>query len=128
MDPITDLPGRFPAGASLVYSCTLTDSDGQGIPASDLTSLTLTLALRGSGEIINNIERSNILNTGRGVVDAEGNLTVTLLPEDTAFVGATLCALPTALSMVIDWSFNAGLVSGRQQINFTVVPLTETVA
>lgn len=116
--------GPFPSRSTVIYTGRLLDGNGDGIPAGDLDSLTLTLAVTNTGVIVNGVEKVDILNTGRGVIDAEGNLTITLLPEDTD-IGAAPVNTQRTLSMVIDWTFNGGAYVGRHEPRLRFVALTE---
>lgn len=117
--------GPFPAGSTLVYSGQLLDGAGAGIPAADLDSLSLTASIFATGAVVGDIYRADVLNSGRGAVDAEGNYQITLGPADTnVLVGAPL-GTQTVMALVIDWTFNNGLVTGRHQANVTLVALTE---
>lgn len=116
--------GPFPSKATVIYTSRLLDGNGAGIPAADLDSLTMTLSVSNTGAIVNGVERVNILNTGRGVVDAEGNLTVTLLPADTD-IGPAPANTQRTLSMVLDWTFNDGNSVGRHEVRMRFIALTE---
>jgi hypothetical protein len=77
---------------TLKCTASLVDESGTAIPASALQALTLTLYNRDSTtkEIINSVNGTNILNTGRGTVHAtNGTLTLTLLPADNAIVNSS---------------------------------------
>jgi len=122
---ITEVPGGpFAAGATLVYTGRLLDGNGNGIPASALDSLTLTLATTATGAVVNGVDHVNILNTGRGTVDDEGNLTITLGPADTVMDPAP-AATVVKRSIVMDWTFNGGADEGRHEARLTFVALTE---
>jgi len=117
--------GPFAAGASLVYTATLRDASGSLIPGSALDSLTLTLSTTATGAVVNGVYRTDILNNGgRGTVDEDGLLTITLLPADTLLPGAPV-GTRAQRSMVIDWTFNDGGYTGRHEARLTFVALTE---
>lgn len=126
--PIASLPGSpYAAGQTVVVQGQLVDELGVGVSSAQLTSLTLTIVDTLTGVVVNNVLQVNILNTGRGTVDALGNLTIRLLPGDTSMInepGAT----QLQRSLVIDWQFAQGQVtsSGRQQCNFTLYALAGT--
>lgn len=114
--------GSFAAGSTPVYSGQLVDSTNNGLSYSALTTLTLSIVDTLTGLVINGVNKVNILNAGRGQVDAQGNLTITLLAGDT-----TMTDVPGASrverSMVIDWTYNGGASVGRHQVNFILLAL-----
>jgi hypothetical protein len=116
--------GPFPAGATLVYAGQLLDGTGAGIPAADLDAFTVTLSWLGSGNVINNVYRENVLNVGRGTVDDQGRYTITLQPAETTLNPAPL-GTQKVMTIVIDWAYNTLSVIGRHQANLTLVALTE---
>lgn len=113
------------ARSTVVYTAQLVDQNGNGIPASSLTSLTLSLFDKGSGAVINNIQDVNILNTGRGVIDANGNLTITFSSADTIIIGTPFSGALQYRSMVIMWTYNSGASNGRRQVDFSIMELAE---
>lgn len=113
--------GPFAAGSTPVYQAQIVDVDGQGVPASLITALTLSIADVLTGAIINGVTQVNILNTGRGTVDAEGNLTITLVQGDTGtseYPGASM----VERALVVDVATRGGLVN-RHQVNFNLLAL-----
>ncbi len=125
MPAITDITrgAPFPAGATLVYTGQLIDSSNAPIAGSSLTSMTLTLAFTMTGDVINGVDRADILNSGRGTVDESGNVRVVLGPNDTSQENTAPTGTVDQRSMVMDWAYNAGTSVGRHQANFTTVAL-----
>jgi hypothetical protein len=120
MAAIVDISGGpFPAGASLTYTAQLVDQNGKAIPAASLTTLTLSVVDTQTSATINGVRQTNILNTDRGAIDAQGNLTITLLPADNAFAGTGL----RQRSMIIDATYNGGLSTMRHQVNYWLAGL-----
>ena len=120
---VVNLPnGPYASGSTPVISGVLVDGDGNGIPASSLGSFTLTLVDALSGVIINGVDQVNVLNTGRGKIDGNGNFTITLLPADTA-----MSEVPSLSSVersaILSWTLNAGATVGRWMGNFTLLAL-----
>ncbi len=72
-------------GSSALYTATLTDQFGAVIPASTITTLTLTLCTL-NGTIINSRSDQDVLNTNNVVVLESGVLTFTLQAADTAII------------------------------------------
>lgn len=116
--------GPFAAGASIGITGQLVDALGNGIPAAQLSALTLSVVDLLSGQIVNGLDQVNILNTGRGTVDAQGNVTITLGPADTLTTEAPGRA-QVARALILDWSYASGTVAstGRAQANFIVAAL-----
>lgn len=74
---------------TLLIKATLQDETGVAIPSAALQTLTLTLYARDSTAktIINSVDDVNILNTGRGTVNAtSGLLLLDLLPDDNQII------------------------------------------
>ncbi len=119
--------GPYAAGSTPVFTGQLLDPFGVGIPAAAFSALTLSIVDTLSGDVINGASAVNILNTGRGTVDANGNLTIALLVADTAMTevpGDT----QIQRSLVIDWAYataglNPSAGSGRHQVNFLLLAL-----
>lgn len=111
--------GPYAAGSTPVYTGQLLDAYGAVIPASHITVLTLTLVDTLTGAVVNGVNAINILNTGRGTVDALGNLTIAYLATDTAITEGALPSIQR--SAVIDWTFTGGV--GRHQVDFKIFAL-----
>lgn len=114
--------GPFPAGSTPVYTAKIVDAEGAGIPDTSLDTVTLSIVDTLSGAVINGVSETDILNTGRGTVDEFGNLTITLLPDDTSMEGVPGAA-KVQRSLVIDFTYNGGDSVGRHQVNFTLLAL-----
>lgn len=127
MTSIVDSQISVPAGSTAIYTGKIVDESGNGIPAANLAApLALSIIETGDGVIINAVDRVNILNTNRGTVDSQGNLTINLRAGDTAWLPAYPPSLASIKrSLVIDWIFNGGLSVGRHQFNFIVQSLAE---
>src|SRR5690242_13217059 len=124
MPAVVTISGEpVPEGASAIYECLIEDFVKKFIPASALLSCTLSIADTLTGRIVNGISSVSILNTGRGTINEQGNLLITLLPSDTliGIFGVT----KIQRSLVVDWTwmFEGNLSTGRHQANFTIVSL-----
>lgn len=118
--------GPFAANTTPQIRGQLVDPYGAGIPADDISALTLSLVDTLTGTVINSVSQVNILNTGRGTVDADGNLTITFETADMAVTETS--ALAVQRSAVIDWTYatsGSTATSGtfRAQVDFAVVTL-----
>jgi len=122
MPAIVNLPnGPFASDTTPVYTCRIVDSTGVGIPAADFLTLTLSICDTLTGAIVNNCTRDDILNTGRGTIDDEGNLTIQLEVGDTSMTGVP-SASRVQRSLIIDWTTTTDL-AGRHQANFVLTRL-----
>lgn len=124
MPAVVNLPnGPYVEGSTPIYTGQLLDNYGVGIPAASLLDLTLTILDTLSGAVINGCFEVDILNSDRGVVDASGNMTVTLQTGDTS-----LDDVPSAAqiqrSLIFSWTTTSNLVGGHEA-RFFVQRLTE---
>lgn len=72
---------------SATYTGQLVDQDGEGVPGASLSSLHLTLVDLASRRTINGWSAKSILNTNGVEVDADGNITWQMTPEDNPVLG-----------------------------------------
>lgn len=107
-----------PAGTTIVYKCVIEDESGNAIAAANLSTLTLSIVDAASRQVVNGVSAVSILNTGRGTVDASGNLVLTLLPADTALLVSTDSAEDR--SLLLAWTYSGGKV-GEHEAQFTLV-------
>ena len=108
------------SGSSIVYRAKMVDENGTAITSSDLSSLTLSLFDTKTEEIINSVQDINILNTDRGTIDSEGNLSVELRPEDTL----SDSNVPLDRSIVLNWIYGTDNKKGRHQAIFRISRLS----
>ncbi len=93
------------------------DEANAPIPSSALGSLKLTLFNADDATIINGVDQVQILNAGRGSVDAGANLICTLLPQDNVIVGNAIEELHVAF---FDWEWASGAKRGSVEVEFFV--------
>jgi hypothetical protein len=107
-------------GTSALYTTQLIDPVlyPLGIPASALTSLTLTLYDQATGTVINSRSAQNALNANGVTVDANGNLAWAITPLDTPIVTATL-ALETHIAL-FQATWNGGLSGCNHEVSLPV--------
>lgn len=122
---VSQVPGGpFAAGTTPVYSALVVDPAGTPLRGSALDSLTLTIVDTLTGNVINDVDDINILNTDRGTIDEAGNLTIQLETGDTEISDIPpIASLRVQRSLVIGWSYNTGLLIGRQAANFQLIQL-----
>lgn len=114
--------GSFQQGATLRYTAQVQDETGAGIPAASLTTLTLTVyAVIIGNPLVNGIDHVNVLNAGRGTVDALGNVVVLLAPADMLLVN--LVGVPEQHIMLLEYTYASGAKEGVHEVVFTVLPV-----
>ena len=99
------------------YTNRFYDEAGDPLADTDLNALTLTIYEEAGGTIINGVNDTNILNVGRGVVDAQGNLTITLEPADNQVVNSA--REDEVHAMLIKWTYNT-TSKGAHLVRFPV--------
>lgn len=108
-------------GVTARYQGVLKDETGAVIPAASLSTLTLTLYRKTSGEIINGRNAQNVLNANGVTVDVNGNLTWTMTPADNGVTSTTVAAeMHIAL---FEWTYNAGNKAGNHEVWINVLQL-----
>lgn len=70
-------------------SFTLVDELGVAVPASALTTATLTLSMIPTGTIVNNRNGQNVLNANNVTIDGQGVVTWAVQPADMAILDDT---------------------------------------
>jgi hypothetical protein len=108
------------------YEADLRDTDGSGIPASALVTLTLTLYdLTSSGEaIINSVNGQNILNADRGVVDSLGHVVVQFQSLDMAILDAS--HLYERRLALFQWTYGlAGIFRDAHEVELVIWNLSK---
>jgi hypothetical protein len=105
---------------SWYYSTILKDERGQALASVNLTSLTLTLYDLSGGAlaIVNSVDHVNILNTGRGLVDAVGKLDLTLVPADTQILDSTRSY--EKRRALLEWTYASGAKIQRLEVDFII--------
>lgn len=94
------------------------DEAGLQVPLAGFTTLTLTLFNDSDKAVINSVNNADILNTGRGVVDASGNLVCTLLPADNPIM---LAGVFEELHVAFfQWTYVGGTKAGGAEVAFYV--------
>jgi len=107
---------------SLRYRATLKKEDDTALAAAELSTLTLTIyALDAARTIVNAVTTVNILNTGRGTIDAAGLLTLILTPDDNQILDSTLPEERHVLLM--QGTYASGVKATRHEVVVTVLNL-----
>lgn len=119
------LPGTFHEKATTRVTAKITDEAAAALGSAALNTLTLTLYNFADGAIINSRNQQSILNANGGVVDASGNLTLTLAPADMVIVDTGL--LLERHVALIEWTYAGGLKTGRQEVELMLRNLTKVV-
>jgi hypothetical protein len=108
----------FAPGTTPEYSGVLVDANGNPIAGSQLTTLTLSLVDTVTKAVVNSCTDANILNTGRGTIDALGNLKINFLKTDTQLLDTT--HKREYRSAVIIWTYNAGAGVGTREVKMMI--------
>ena len=116
--------------SSGTYTATLlqnNDDPTSVVPASSLVSLTLTLYDVVSGEIINQRDNQDVLNTNNVTVDEQGALEWQIQPEDNPIINTELAAGETEEHIALftwEWSRTPDPNGkGREQVRLSVKQL-----
>lgn len=117
----TDAQG-IPAGSTPTYRGVLKDASAtsQAVGSGSVSALTLSITDDATGAVVNNCNQADILNTGRGTLDADGNLEITLTADDTAMLRGEG---KENRSLTIDFKYPGpgGITAvGRHRVIFTV--------
>ena len=115
--------GPFAANTTPLYTAQLEDSSGSPAPGSMLNAMTLSIVNTMTGQVVNGVDKVDILNTGRGRIDEVGSLQIQLEVADTS-LDATPGAQQVQRSLVIDFTYAGGVLVGRHQVNFFLVALS----
>jgi hypothetical protein len=117
---ITISSGPYAEGSTPVYTGQIIDINKNGVPASNLTIVTLSIVDTQTDAVINGVSAVNILNQDRGTVDGGGNLTISLRSGDTLM--SEVPGLATVMrSLIIE--FVSGAYVGRHKVNFVIAAL-----
>lgn len=117
MAHVTQWPDVLSERETATITAVLQDADGVAIASTSIDTATLTLYEKRSLAIINGREVSDILNTGGGTIDAEGNLTLDLSEDDMAFMSGRAIEIHVAL---IEFTYDNGDKKGKHLIEFQV--------
>lgn len=105
-----------------LITAVIKDELDQPIAGTALTTLTLTLYARDVNKtIINSRNEQNVLGANGGAVDASGNLSQLLGPNDGIIVDDT--AEVEEHILLFEWSYASGSKSGKQEALLKVVNL-----
>ena len=122
-DPIPDL-------TSYTVTGTLLDSEvpPNAIPLSQISTVTLTILDAKTLQVVNAVDATDILNTGRGIVATTGGkITVKLEPADNAMISTSF--VEEIHYWIIRWTFGAtGEKSGTYVVQAPIVRVPTKVA
>lgn len=113
-------------GESLNISGTLTDFDGAAIALAAIATFTLTLYNDATNAVINGLNAADILNAGKGTVDAAGGFVIRLDAADTPIVDGTLAEKALEVHIArLTWTWNDGVGTrtGIQEVRHRVQKL-----
>lgn len=99
------------------------DDAGDPIPAGSLTTLTLTLYDKSSGNIINSRNGTDVLNANGGTVDAAGNFEMLFTHLDNVIVGSPAIGEFETHVALFEWTYSAGSRHGKYELEIRVKQL-----
>ena len=112
---MADISFFVPEQTTQKLTFTLKDENGTPIPGVNLNSCTLTLYEQGTLAIVNNRDHVDI----KANVDANGVLTQTFVPLDTALLAVTATGLETHVALFI-WTYNASTSRGQYEVALVI--------
>lgn len=105
------------------YRATLIDDNGTAVPGTSLTTITLTVYDKSTGNILNNRNDQNVLNQNNVTIDSNGLLEWIVQPEDLAIVNTNHAnEIHVAL---FEWTWQSGTRSGKHEMELIVKNLTK---
>lgn len=114
-NPVITLGPAVLAGSTPAITGQFVDAFGNPINPTAMTACTVIVCDTITRQVI--AASTSILNTGRGVIDSQGNLTLSLLATDTVKLGRYVTEMR---SLVIDWTFNGGASVGKVEIQIPI--------
>jgi hypothetical protein len=115
----TLVPEIIPESTTWKYTGKLEGEGGEALGSGTVSVLELTLYNQADLAIINTVDRVNILNTGRGTLDVDGNLAITFLWQDNPIVGGGSVTDETHIAL-IEWTYGGGLKKGKHELAIRV--------
>lgn len=127
LDPTTKAPLIVQEGESLNIEGSLVDGDGNPILLGGINSFVLYLYDEATNYDVNfTLLGDDILNAGRGTVDANGNFVIRLDGDDTMVMGSlTENEVETHIARLV-WTYNDGVGerTGIQEIRHRIQKMT----
>ncbi len=114
----TTIKDHVPEETTWRFTGKLVDETGAAVPAAQLSALTLTIHVDDAAKT-QILAPANILNTGRGTVDASGTLTIVFLPSPDGSIQDAALAREVHIATV-RWQWAAGAKQAAHEIAFTV--------
>jgi len=104
---------------ALVSGMQLQDENGSPVGSSSLTSITLTLYDKYTGEMLNNRNEQNILNANGVTIDTDGFISWLMDPADNRIVNAE--GRPEDHVALFEWSWASGTKKGNAELILQVL-------
>jgi hypothetical protein len=108
---------------SAVYRATLVDENKAAVPASNLSTLTLTLYDKLTGQVINSRDAQDVKNTNDVAIDETGTLVWSMRPADNVIVTDTNAVEPHVALFRATWDGGAKAVN--KEVTIIVTNLTK---
>ena len=105
------------------YTADVQDHVGNAIAGSSLTTLTLTVYDKSTGDVINSRDAQDVLNTNGVTVDGSGNLIWVIDPDDNAIVTST--SKVEKHIALFEWTWDSGNKEGKHEVVIQVKNLTK---
>lgn len=121
----TTLPGVYAERTSTKLRGQILEDDG--VTGFLPSTLTLTLFSEEDGSIINSVNGTNIHNTDRGTIDAEGRFEINLTPDDMPIVTPRQWKSTEVHVAQLSWTWSGGR-KGHFEIAFAVGDLLKVGA
>jgi len=105
-----------------IYGTTIQDTDGNGIAAASITTLTLTLYNFDDSEksIINSRNAQDVLNTNGVTVDGSGVLEWTMDPADNEIMGTPGVGESEKHIALFEYTYSGGTKAGKHEVVINV--------
>lgn len=96
----------------------LVDENANDIDPTTVTAMTLTLYDVATQAIVNGVDHANILNAGRGLLNSEGVLYMSLLPADNVILDPALNNEQHVA--LVEWTYAGGQKKASHEVVFFV--------
>lgn len=108
---------------SVWVSGVFTDADGDFIPVSSLSTVTLTLYDEGTKTILNSRNAQNVLNNNGVSINSDGVMVWIMVPDDNAILNAS--AVSERHVALFEWTWGTPARYGKMEIGLQVINLNK---
>ena len=107
--------------STALYGAVIQDETGEVIPASTLTTLTLTLYDLATAAVINSRSSQNVLNANNVTVSSGGVLVWTMQAADNNIIGRTPIDSYENHRALFEWTWSSGARAGSHEVIIEVL-------